>query len=607
MVLKTHNQQGEASMWQLVQALDYAISRDIKVVNMSLAYWSPTNANGKPSIMQYLIDFAKTYKGMLFVAAAGNDSLNIDQPVLLNNGMQLNYRPASLPNDNLIVVAAGTCTNQLASFSNYGPVNVDIAAPGIEIYSALLDGTYGYLTGTSMAAPHVTAAAALAGSKQSVFDWKRIKYDLLNRTTPSPSLANVVSSGRMLTFCDNYIPGSSPLLVTAVADKVLCIGGNSTLTARATGGLSPYTYSWSNGNSGVSTTVTNPGVYTVTVTDASGNSASETVQVYGASAPLAEFELQSISCGENCANLEIKNATPGSTFLWSTNQVTPVIRICPWNTTTYSVVTTTANGCTSLSSISVPNFQPRITALKDTSICPCSSATLNAIVKGGIGPLDYEWSPGSDTTPSIAVSPAIAETYTVEVSDSRGCKVVSSSTVTPKCFAPTAISVVYNTQTQETLFTWAKGPCAINRTQIRWRCNPSSAWTIVTISDTSKTTRSVATPPGCTLEWQVRSRCCNNVNSAWSTPPSLRITESMDEQPKVSLHLYPNPASSVIHVDADQAGVDNKAYVYNAYGQFVMVKELPESTLSFTLDIEKLSPGYYHLRYGSSVASFSIQ
>jgi hypothetical protein len=97
------------------------------------------------------------------------------------------------------------------------------------------------------------------------------------------------------------------------------------------------------------------------------------------------------------------------------------------------------------------------------------------------------------------------------------------------------------------------------------------------------------------------------VNSAWGAPPSLRISESIDEQPKVSLHLYPNPASSVIHVDADQAGVDNKAYVYNAYGQFVMVKELPEGTLSFSIDIEKLSPGYYHLRYGSSVASFSIQ
>ena len=81
MTLKTHNQNGEASMWQLMQAMDYALSHDIKIVNLSLAYWSPVNANGKPSIMEYMMEFGKTYKGMLFVAAAGNDSINIDLPI----------------------------------------------------------------------------------------------------------------------------------------------------------------------------------------------------------------------------------------------------------------------------------------------------------------------------------------------------------------------------------------------------------------------------------------------------------------------------------------------------------------------------------------------
>nr|MBK9650220.1 S8 family serine peptidase [Bacteroidota bacterium] len=120
MMLKTHNQEGVGSIWQVVQAIDYALRFDIKIVNMSFAYLSPVNANGKPTIVEYLMDFGKTYKGTLFIAAAGNDSINIDLPIILNNGMAVKYCPAALPNPNIIVVAAGTCENELASFSNYG-------------------------------------------------------------------------------------------------------------------------------------------------------------------------------------------------------------------------------------------------------------------------------------------------------------------------------------------------------------------------------------------------------------------------------------------------------------------------------------------------------
>lgn len=609
LVLKTHNQEGEASMWQLVQALDYAIFYDAKIVNMSLAYWAPLNANGKPTIMEYIIDFARSYRGTLFVAAAGNDSINIDNPVTTANGLQVRYCPAALPNQNMIVVAAGTCNNQLAPFSNFGPVNVDIAAPGVDIYSALLDGTYGYLSGTSMAAPHVTAAAALAGSKQSQFNWKRVKYDLLNRSTFSSSLSTKTSSGRMLAFCDNYLTGPSPLLVTARANRVLCAGSNSTLEVSASGGQAPYTYQWSNGTSGINNVVSIPGAYTVTVTDASGSTATETIQVYGAAAPFAEFRLQNAGCSETCTNLEIVNVMPGASYLWSTNQKKPVIRICPGNQSTYSVTTTTANGCTSVTSVSVPRLQPRITGLSNTSICPCSQVTLTALGQGAFGPLNYEWSPGSATTSSITVAPTVSETYTVEVEDSRGCEITASATVTPTCFAPNAISSVFNPTTLRTVFTWSKGPCPINRTQIRWRCNASSPWTTVTINDTSVTSRAITLPAGCTPEWQVRNRCCNNVNSAWSSPPAARQSdgETPMTRPLNGIRLYPNPATSILYFEADQASVDSKVYIYNVYGQLVKQQEVPPSRVSEGLDISALAPGLYYVRYGNAVSSFSKQ
>lgn len=607
LMLKTHNQAGEASMWQLVQALDYALSRDIRIVNLSLAYWAPVNPNGKPNVMEYLMEFAKTYKGTLFVAAAGNESINIDAPVTLPNGVQVRYFPAAAPNENLIVVAAGTCSNELAPFSNYGPVNVDIAAPGIEIYSALLEGTYGYLTGTSMAAPHVTAAAALAGSRQSVFDWKKIKYDLLNRTQPAPALNGLVSSGRMLTFCDNYSGSNAPLLVTVKADKILCVGKTSTLSANVTGGQPPYSFSWSGGGNSVSRVVQLPGVYTVTVTDGAGNSATESVTVYSAAAPITETILQPYSCGQSCTILEIVDPVPGAEYVWNNGQKKTQINVCPGNASVYTVTTTLPNGCTGTTSVAVPRLNPQVVALKDTAICPCGAAQLSAVASGGLAPLSYTWSNLAVTSPSVTVSPLQEETYEVLITDQNGCTVSSDAKVSVACLAPEALSAVLNPLTGRTTFLWSKGPCPINRTQLRWRCSTSDPWTTVTINDTSVTQRVISLPAGCTPVWQVRTRCCNNVNSLWDSPPANRLENNSAEvnTEQMALRLYPNPAGEIIYLESDDFQSGNIVYIYNIFGQMVMFQELNPESGTVSVDINQLSPGVYMLRYGNEVKTFS--
>lgn len=609
LILKTHNQTGEASMWQLVQALDYALYHDIKIVNLSLAYWSPVNENGKPSVMEYLFDFAKTFRGTLFIAAAGNDSSNIDLPVVLTNGVQLNYYPAALPNDNLIVVAAGTCNNDLAPFSNFGSVNVDIAAPGVDIYSLLLGGSYGYLSGTSMATPHVTAAAALAASKSTVFNWKRIKYDLLNRSTTSTLLAGLISSGRMLSFCDNYLSGPDPLLVTAKADRVLCVGGSSTLSANVSGGKSPYTFLWSNGSTASSLLISSPGVYTITVTDSIGNVATETLKVSAASAPTASITVQPVNCGDNCGILQIMNTVPGAAYQWSNGSKKSFINVCPGNTTSYSVTTTTLNGCTSTTGIQVVPFQPKLVALKDTTICPCTTVNLNAAASGGVGPINYLWSPTYDTTSSVPVNITSAVSYSVLITDTRGCTAESSALISTTCFAPTPLSATFNQSTQNTTFRWVKGPCNINRIQLRWRCNSSASWTTVTINDTAAISRTLMLPSGCIPQWQIRSRCCNNVYSSWVSPASSReeSSDGFTVENERYLQLLPNPASSSITVQGIGEFSDEVLFIYNSVGQLLFSTEVNLQHGDAIINVEKLSPGLYFLRYGDKVASFSKQ
>ena len=133
--------------------------------------------------------------GILFIAAAGNESLN--------NETSPHY-PSSYDNANIVAVASITSTGALSSFSNYGASSVDIGAPGSSIQSTLPKSSkgkvvsgYGAYSGTSMATPHVTGAAALYASTHPGASHLQIRDALLNGT-PTASLAGKTATGDRL-------------------------------------------------------------------------------------------------------------------------------------------------------------------------------------------------------------------------------------------------------------------------------------------------------------------------------------------------------------------------------------------------------------------------
>ena len=130
----------------VIAAINYAQSlwggsRQVDILNFS--GWNFPKSDSLQSAIE-------NYPG-LFVTIAGNGNSNIDS--------NPNY-PGSFNIDNLITVGSIDQNGDKSSFSNYG-LSVDIYAPGSEIYSTLPNNNYGYMSGTSMAAPHVAGAAAL--------------------------------------------------------------------------------------------------------------------------------------------------------------------------------------------------------------------------------------------------------------------------------------------------------------------------------------------------------------------------------------------------------------------------------------------------------------
>ena len=125
---------------------------------------------------------------MLFVAAAGNDGFS--------NDLWPAY-PASYAVANVIAVAATTNTDDRAWFSNYGARSVHLGAPGVDILSTVLAGTYAYSSGTSMATPHVSGAAALVLSRCAL-DTPALKRALLETVEPVASLVPYTITGGRL-------------------------------------------------------------------------------------------------------------------------------------------------------------------------------------------------------------------------------------------------------------------------------------------------------------------------------------------------------------------------------------------------------------------------
>lgn len=270
MPLKFMNAAGVGNLAGAISAIQYAIDNGARVINAS--WGGPGFSNALNNAVG-----AANNAGILFVAAAGNNSANTD--------VSPNY-PAGFNQANILSVAATDATDGLAGFSNFGANSVDLGAPGVSILSTIRNNGYASFNGTSMAAPHVAGAAALILASNPTMSLSALKNTIMNSTDPIAALAGrSVSGGRLNVFnavssIATPAPAPVPVPVTiAVSPGSANLIAGTNLQFSASGGLAPYSWTISNAalasisTTGLLTTLA-AGTLTVTATDANGNSGS---------------------------------------------------------------------------------------------------------------------------------------------------------------------------------------------------------------------------------------------------------------------------------------------------------------------------------------------
>jgi subtilisin family serine protease len=155
----------------------YAADNGAKIINCSFGKSFSPNADWVYEAIKYAAS-----KDVLIVHAAGNEGANLDDPTnpnypndQINNGAEFA--------DNVITVGAldpEYGSDMVASYSNYGAINVDVFAPGTDIYSTVPNNKYEFMPGTSMAAPGVAGIAALIRSQYPSLSASQVKKVILD-------------------------------------------------------------------------------------------------------------------------------------------------------------------------------------------------------------------------------------------------------------------------------------------------------------------------------------------------------------------------------------------------------------------------------------------
>lgn len=523
----------------------------------------------------------------------------------------------------------------------------------------------GTITGNATVCAGASATYSIASvSGATSYTWT-LPSGWTGTSTTTSITATAGTSGGNISVTANNSCGSSPARTLAVSATVInatttgsdvtCNGANNgSATVNPSGGTSPYTYAWSpSGGTGATASNLSGGTYTVTVTDATGCTATATFSVYEPTALTGTTSATDATCGNANGTVTVSPSGGVSpyTYVWNTVPPQTTATATGLAAGTYDVTVTDDYGCTLTASATVNQNSTLSATTTQTDITCNGLADGTAIVTpaGGTAPYTYAWSPsgGTDSTATNLT----AGNYTVTVTDNTGCSystavtilepdpviadagtpvVICEGTGSPIGGSPsasggtgtytyawdpaTALSSASDpnpvaspaTTTDYTLtVTDANGCSSVATTTVGVNAAPTAS--ITASGDT------LYASSGSSYQWYFNTVLMNGETSAFLVPAlngdytvvvtdgnGCSATSAVFTVGFVGIYslgadnvftVYPNPAATVLNVRIADAFVNSRFLVYDIAGQEMMNILLTER--SQQVDVSSLARGMY--------------
>lgn len=267
------------------------------------------------------------------------------------------------------------------------------------------------------------------GTAPYLFQWSSgSATEDLNNLAPGSYTVIVTDSNGCKAVKTFEVIEESGMTITETRTAPDCAQSNGSISISVSGGVAPYSYAWTDGQSVATATGLDAGIYVVTVTDANGCEETKIIALEDTGGPQISVNKTDITCDNPTGTVEVvvNAGTPPFTYQWSNGATTAVVTDVEAGI--YGVLVTDSTGCSTMGfAIVLPGNGIVIQAAQTEPSCPGSSdGAIDITVAAGVAPFTYAWSNGA-TTEDISGIPA--GTYSITVTDSTGCSATTDISV----------------------------------------------------------------------------------------------------------------------------------------------------------------------------------